>query len=248
MALGEATKLVSLLTDASKEYIFKVRFGARTDSGDYTGRPVGTTDHIPSEEDCRRACFGFIGKITQIPPAFSALKINGKRAYSLAREGVSFEIKPREVEIYSLALLNFDPGLSEASFKVECSKGTYVRTLAEDLAFSLQSLCFVLELARTRVGCFSAADGIYLSEASELGEKEAAECLTQKLIGIGEVLKPFLSVEVGAAEEKKIRHGQKVRFDSVPDAVFCWIQSGGRPVAIGKIEEGFFISSRVLNL
>ncbi|WP_410521660.1 tRNA pseudouridine(55) synthase TruB [Candidatus Tisiphia endosymbiont of Nemotelus uliginosus] len=164
IAVGEATKLVRVLVDAKKTYIFTIEFGKKTDTADSSGKIINVTNTIPSKEQCFNICKNFIGTLSQYPPAFSAIKINGVRAYKLARENSPLKLAPRNITIYHLECLNFNHKDKQAIYMVECSKGTYIRSLAEDIALSLQSLGFVVELHRTKVGLFSAEEAIRLIE------------------------------------------------------------------------------------
>lgn len=162
IALGDATKLVRLLVDAQKTYIFTVQFGNSTDTADASGKVIKTTDQYPNFKQCYDVCSKFIGNIKQIPPKFSALKVNGRRAYDMARSNIDFELKSREITIYDLKCLYVDEMLHTAKYLAVCSKGTYIRTLAEDISLCLQSLGFVVELQRIQVGMFKSEDAIHI--------------------------------------------------------------------------------------
>lgn len=133
VAFGEATKLLPMVTDGQKEYEFVLQWGAETNTGDSEGEIVSRCEKVPCRKDILAVLPQFIGEITQVPPAFSAIKINGQRAYDLARKGEDVAIPERKVEIYALELLEELPDC-RARFRVVCSKGTYVRTLGRDLA------------------------------------------------------------------------------------------------------------------
>ncbi|WP_341750753.1 tRNA pseudouridine(55) synthase TruB [Candidatus Tisiphia endosymbiont of Sialis lutaria] len=212
LAIGEATKLVRILVDAKKTYIFTVQFGKQTDTADASGKVIGVTDHIPNETDCHNICKKFIATIKQRPPAFSAIKVNGVRSYKLARENLAVELTPRNIQIYNLECLNFDHQNNQATYRVECSKGTYVRTLAEDIALSLQSLAFVLELQRTKVGIFTACNAIKLTELDEQNQG-IKEFLEKRSIKIEAVLDDILVLDATTDQAKKIIYGQKCYFD-----------------------------------
>ena len=132
IAFGEATKLISFITDGDKEYEFVLKFGEQTSTDDTEGEVIATCPKIPSKEEVLAAIEHFIGEITQIPPVYSAIKINGKPAYKRARKGEDVEIPPRKVKIYALDLLEYNS--DSVKMRVKCSKGTYVRTLGKDLA------------------------------------------------------------------------------------------------------------------
>jgi len=161
----EATRLIQYLGD-DKTYEFGINFGAQTTTGDREGEIVKSCGEIPNCEQLLAAIPKFIGEISQIPPVFSAIKINGKRAYQLAREGKPVEMKPRNIKIYSLELLSFNAEGKTADFKVDCSSGTYIRTLAQDIAKECASLGFCSFIKRTRVGDFLLENAVSTEEAT----------------------------------------------------------------------------------
>jgi tRNA pseudouridine55 synthase len=249
LAIGEATKLVQFLMDATKEYVFTVQFGAKTDTADSAGTIVETTNHIPTFEECKSACSHFLGDIIQIPPKFSALKVNGQRSYELARKGIDVKLKARKIHIYNLKCLEFFRRPPSATYIVECSKGTYVRTLAEDLALYLQSLGFVIELRRTRAGIFGEQKSIRIENFAQTNQEESFDLLEKNLVKIEAVLDDILVFEADQMQAQKIRFGQKCYFDStVPDIGLLWIRHDNKIIAIGALANNCFISSRVFNL
>lgn len=247
LAIGEATKLVRVLVDAQKTYIFTVQFGRQTDTADASGKIIKVTDNSPTSIDCHNICKKFIGTIKQGPPAFSAIKVNGIRSYKLAREDLAVELTPRNIEIYNLECLNFNHRNNQATYKVECSKGTYVRTLAEDIALSLQSLGFVVELQRTKVGIFTACNAIKLT-ALDIQKQEMKQFLVEKAIKIEAVLDDILVLDATTDQAKKIIHGQKCYFDYPENLELIWIRYHVSLVAIGSLSENCFNSFRVFNL
>ena len=152
VALNKATKTSQNMMDAKKQYLFTITFGEFRDTDDCEGKVVATNSNRASAWQIMQILPQFIGKIIQQPSKFSALKINGKRAYKLARQGVEFTIPMREISIFSLQMLSYE--VDSAQFMVECSKGTYVRTLAHDLCKHLNICGFVSKLTRTKVGDF----------------------------------------------------------------------------------------------
>ncbi len=169
LALGEATKTVSFMMDAGKEYRFTVRFGERTDTDDAEGKIVAMSDFLPSDAEITRILPRFTGEIEQMPPAYSALKINGQRAYDLARAGEEVVLEPRQVRIDALSLAE-RPDAAHAVFEATCGKGTYIRSLARDLAQALGTEGHVTALRRTRVGGFLASEAISLDFLQEMGQ------------------------------------------------------------------------------
>lgn len=244
LAIGEATKLVQMLIDAKKTYIFTVKFGKQTDSGDYAGKVIAITDYIPSKANAYAICSKFIGTITQIPPAFSALKVNGVRAYKLARDGKEVELKPRNITIYDLKCLDYDEQNATATYYAECSKGTYIRTLAEDLALSLQSLGFVIELRRTQVGIFKEENSIRIDSFNDITKLS----LEEKNIKIEAILDDILVLDANDEQAQKIKYGQKCLFDYDKNVDFMWVRYKGVLLAIGSLNKNCFHSLRVFNL
>lgn len=251
LALGEATKLINFLMDAKKEYFFTIQFGARSDTGDSAGKIIETCEGFPKQKDCARVLEKFMGEIEQVPPAYSAIKINGKRAYDLARKGVEFEIKSRKVHIYSIKLESFNHEKGQATIRVLCSKGTYVRTLAEDISLSLQNLGYVIELRRSRVGIFHADDALDISSFVSGDWADARPVLLAGCEDLEKVLDDIPVVDVSNDEAYKIRCGQKgFAFEKqvLEDIPLMWIRHEGKLLSIGCLQQGVFKSKRVFNL
>lgn len=211
LALGEATKTVPFVMDARKEYVFTVRWGTRTTTDDTEGEVMATSDHRPSPEAISAALPQFTGRISQIPPVFSAIKLQGERAYDLARAGKEVILEPREVEIVSFSLKSI-PDADHAEFHVECGKGTYVRSLARDIAHVLGTEGHISALRRTRVGKFNETNAISLENLEALVHnaqspaKEELTCLLPPADGLDDI--PALRVDQSMA--KTIRNGQPV--------------------------------------
>ncbi len=244
LAIGQATKLVSILIDSVKQYEFTIQFGVKTTTADAAGDIVDTTDNIPSTEFCASICQKFIGKIEQTPPIYSALKINGVRAYKLARQNKKFTVKKRLIDIYNLKFINFDEQKKQATYIVTCSKGTYVRSLAEDISLSLQSLGFVVELRRTKVGVFNEKDSINIET---LENKASDDFIRSKCLKVESVLDDIPVLEVGKLIADKVRFGQICYFDIDRDYHKIWLKFEHKIVAIGALTDGYFKSSRVFN-
>lgn len=172
IALGEATKLIPFAMDGAKTYEFAVRWGTATTTDDTEGKVTATSPHRPAEPAIRAVLTRFEGEIEQIPPVFSAIKVAGERAYDLARAGEEVTLEARKVLIYKLEFLN-SPDRDTARLRVVCGKGTYVRSLARDLARSLDTVGHVVELRRTRVGKFTAESAISLETLEGFGHSPA---------------------------------------------------------------------------
>lgn len=248
IAIGEATKLTGILIDAKKQYAFTIQFGAKTDTADSAGKIVDTSDHIPSKEDCDAICSSFIGEIEQTPPAYSALKINGKRAYKLAREGNEVKLSKRRINIFNLECVSYDAQKKTASYICDCSKGTYIRTLAEDISLSLQSLGFVIELRRLKVGMFTCGNAINITNLEDKNFEEVKNTLQNECLKIEAVLDDIPVLEASSEQVQKIRFGQKCHFDNDQNCELIWIRYDDKIVAIGSLHQNNFKSSRVFNI
>lgn len=247
IAIGEATKLVRVLIDAKKQYSFTIKFGAKTDTADSSGSIIDQVEYIPSEKECIDVCSKFLGIVEQIPPAYSALKVNGQRAYKLARAGVDVKLQKRSIKIYNLKCTDYNKEKGEATYVCDCSKGTYIRTLAEDISLCLQSLGFVVKLRRLKVGMFDATDAIDVSSYVGKDFAEAVEFLQDKCLKIEDVLDDIPVLEVSDLETEKIRCGQKCQFDIDENYELIWLRNNNRIVAIGSLLDRNFKSSRVFN-
>lgn len=206
IALGEATKTVSYAMDGDKTYHFRVRFGIQRSTDDAEGEITATSDHRPSDAEIEAVLPRFLGEVTQVPPIYSAIKIEGKRAYDLARDSQAVEMKPRIVRIDALRLLG-RPNADVADFEASCGKGTYMRALARDLALALGTVGHVERLRRIRVGSFTEKDAISLEKLSELAHSAPA---LEHLLPVATVLDDIPALAVTEAEAKRLRSGQSV--------------------------------------
>lgn len=204
IAFGEATKVVPYVTDGRKEYEFIIQWGIATNTCDTEGEVVNTCDKIPNREEILKVIPSFIGQIEQVPPMYSAIKINGQRAYDLARKGEVVEMPSRKIEIYALELLE-ELSENQAKFRVECSKGTYVRTLGQDLALKLGTLGHLRELRRTKCGNFNLDDVIKLETLKNIVH---IEDLKEFLLPIETSLRDIAVIAVSEADAAKLKLGQ----------------------------------------
>lgn len=168
IALGEATKLAGRMLDASKVYDFTIQFGAQTDTLDAEGNVIDVSDHRPSRANVSAILLRFTGAIEQVPPAFSALKVEGQRAYDLARGGVEVALATRNVEVFALDLLASSP--DSVTLRAHVSKGTYIRSLARDIARALGTVGHVTYLRRVKAGPFREEQAISLDMLNEIGK------------------------------------------------------------------------------
>lgn len=173
--IGRATKACDMLPDSDKEYEAEFKLGIVTDTQDSTGAILSQCDAHITESDLKTAVGGFMGKQLQIPPMYSAVKVDGKRLYDLARQGIEVERKPREIEIYKIELLSFDENSQSGKLVISCSKGTYIRTICHDLGQKLGVGAVMTALRRTRAAGFSLSDCITIEEAQKLSDPEILE-------------------------------------------------------------------------
>ena len=247
LAIGEATKLTNILIDAKKEYEFIIKFGEQRDTGDIAGEVVATSEITPSRESCIDIIDKFTGDIEQIPPKYSALKVNGVRAYKLAREQKDFNLSKRSIHIYELLMQDYDAAKRQAQYRVTCSKGTYIRTLSEDIALALQSVGFVLELRRTRVGIFEQKSSFLASDLEKHSKLDAYEYLLDKVLKIDYVLDDIPVFDIDESVAQKVRFGQKIFFEQADLPLVC-LKYADKIVAMGEISQNMFLSSRGFNL
>ena len=253
IALGEATKTIEYMQDAKKTYQFTIRFGETTDTLDAEGKITDRNDVLPKLEDIEKVIPNFIGKIKQIPPAYSAIKINGQRAYDLARLGEEFEIKEREIEIHSLKLANEhkikykNQLVEEITLECECSKGTYIRTLGADIAKTVQTIGYIAFLRRIAVGNFNVETSIKLENTNEgliLNENEIISQLKPIDVVLDDI--PVLHLDIKACS--KLRDGLRIPTDKNSQGIIRVYQENEKLIAIAKIESGLVIPKKVFNL
>ena len=212
IALGEATKTIPYIQDALKTYEFTVTWGAQTTTDDLEGEIIARSDHRPTHDEITAILKNYIGDIGQTPPQFSAVKIDGERAYDIARSGETADIKPRQVYIESLELL--DSKADSANFTMNCGKGTYVRALARDMAIALGTFGHISALRRTAVGPFTEENAISLAkleQMSDIAPRVAA------LLPLETALDDIPALAIKADETAKLRSGQALSFISRPD-------------------------------
>jgi tRNA pseudouridine55 synthase len=243
VAFGEATKTVPFVQDGEKAYRFTVRWGVETDSDDAEGMVTQTSDARPEASDIEKLLPSFSGEIMQVPPAFSAIKINGERAYDLARDGEKVEIAARPVTIHALRLVGGDR--DHAILEAECGKGTYVRAIARDLGRTLGCYGHVVALRRTRVGPFFETEAALLADLLENPEQAQVDLLAVEA-GLSEL--PCIVLDRNGAA--RLRRGQSVilRGREAPAEGAAYAVCGGVPIASGVVEAGEFLPNRVFNL
>jgi tRNA pseudouridine55 synthase len=247
IALGDATKTVPFVQDGAKQYRFTIRWGADTDSDDADGSVIATSEVRPDRAAIEAALPAFVGEIMQRPPAFSAIKIGGERAYDLAREGETVELAERPVTITRLAVVDM-PDADHTVLEAECGKGTYVRSLARDLAHKLGTCGHVSALRRLSVGPFEESTLLPLEALITAREEGPAPGLDRFLMPIGIALSALPEVAIPRNDLPRLLRGQPVllRGAGIPAAADpVHATCAGRSVAIGAIERGEFHPRRV---
>lgn len=209
IVIGKATRVSDFLMDEDKEYITEAIFGKRTDTLDYDGKVVDTSDKTFTREELEEAIKNFTGEITQIPPMYSALKVNGQKLYDLARKGIEVERKKRQVNIYSFEIIDFD--FPKATFKITCSKGTYIRTLIDDLGEKLGSFAYVNSLTRSKVGDFYIQDAIDSKDLLDMNLEEVLE----KLEPVDYALKSYPDIVLDKSYLKQATNGMTMHVDQM---------------------------------
>ncbi len=255
LAFGEATKTVSYMMDGSKEYRFTVCWGEARDTDDAEGEIIETSDHRPGSEEIEAALPEFIGEIDQIPPAFSAIKVDGERAYKLARQEKPVDLAPRKIFIERFELIEC-PDEAHAIFEVTSGKGAYIRGLARDLARKLGTVGHISSLRRTRVGPFKESDAISLDKLEELGHKGAAVDILRP---VETALDDIPALALTEAQAEHLRHGRPVRVsgpgglrfvdtDGLEEDVTVCAMTGDQLVALVRLDGDEIRPVRVLNL
>ncbi len=253
IALGEATKTVANVMDGEKVYRFTVRWGEETNTDDTEGEVVARSDIRPSEAQIRALLPEFTGRIMQVPPRFSAVKIAGERAYDLARGGEEVEIAAREIAVHRLDLAAC-PDPDTAVFVAECGKGAYVRALARDLGRRLGTYGHVIQLRRLAVGPFDEAQMISLEKLEELRHKAGASDgfgAAEALLSVATALDGIPALAMTERDAARLRRGQAVILRGRDAPVMsgpAYAIFGGIPVALGEVDKGAFNPKRVFNL
>jgi len=249
IAFGEATKTVSFVMDGQKAYRFQVRWGVATDTDDCDGRVLGESTERPSPEAIRALLPRFTGRIEQTPPRYSALKIEGERAYNLAREGEDVSLAARPVEVHRLTLIEILDA-EHAVFETECGKGTYVRALARDIGRALGSLGHVCALRRTRVGAFGEGQAVRFADLARQGQAGNGD-LAAGLLPVQSGLAAVPALQVSRADADRLALGQSVLLrgrDAPLLAGMVSVSTQGSLVALAEIEQGALKPRRIFNL
>ena len=232
LLIGKGTLCSKYLINHDKTYEVELTLGKKTDTADSEGKIIETND-VPTEilkqQNVEKVLNSFIGKQKQIPPIYSAIKVKGKKLYEYARKGQEVEIQPREIEIYSINLMKINSKTKKIEFQVHCSKGTYIRTLCEDIAEKLSTVGYMSELNRIQVGTFTLSEAVSI-ENLEKAPKE------KYLIPIEKVFEKCGSIELKDVSLKKFLNGVKITKNE-PDGVYR-IYNKGTFVGTGILKDG----------
>ena len=206
VCIGRATKVCDILTDKDKVYEAVMLLGVETDTQDTSGEVLKELPVEVSEEDVKEAILSFVGEYAQVPPMYSALKVNGKKLYELAREGKTVERKARNVQIFSIEILEID--LPRVRMSVHCSKGTYIRTLCHDVGQKLGCGGCMDKLLRTKVGVFELADTLKLAEIDALAREGLVE---DRIISVDELFEDYTKVWMKQEFDVVVHNGNRVK-------------------------------------
>ena len=250
LALGEATKTVPYVMDGEKRYLFTVRWGIQTSTDDTEGEPVATSDVRPDEEAILAALPRFTGTIEQVPPAFSAKKVDGERAYDLARDGETVELDASTITIHDLVYLG-SPDEDRAMFEAHCGKGTYVRAIARDLGQALGTCGHVTSLRRTQVGPFDEQATVTLDQLEAVESPQECDAF---LTPMANALGDLHELQVNSGDAARLRRGMSllVRNHHSPHGLApahdeeAYAMDGDELVAIGVMDRGKFLPKRVI--
>lgn len=243
VALGEATKTVPYITDALKAYEFTVRLGQSTNTDDAEGEVIAQSDARPDDAEIKDALSGFVGDIMQVPPQFSAVKIDGERAYKRARDGEEMEIQPRPLWVEELVLTD-RPDADTAVLEMTCGKGGYVRSIARDLGETLGCHAHVVSLRRLWSGPFDLEGALSMDEVEKLAQDPALDAHLRPL-EVGLVDLPCVTCPAESAARLRNGNPALVLASGVEYGEECWAAMDGEAVAVGRYKSGELHPSRV---
>jgi tRNA pseudouridine55 synthase len=252
IALGEATKTVPFVMESRKTYRFTVRWGEERDTDDADGQVTATSMLRPTREAIEALLPQYTGTISQVPPRYSAVKVEGERAYDLARDGEAVELDARPVEIHRLELVNL-PDADRAEFVAECGKGTYVRSLARDMGRALGCRGHIFALRREQVGTFGEDDMISLEQLAALCHRAAIGegSLADTLLPVETALDDIPALAVSGADAARLQRGQAVLLRGRDAPIFrgtVYVTASDQLVALAEVDRGEIVPRRVFNL
>ncbi len=225
--IGRATRAVEFAESDEKEYLAEILFGRKTDTQDITGNTLEESDAVPTRDQLEEVASRFRGEITQIPPMYSALKVNGKKLYELARQGQQVERKPRKVTISKLEIGPEDG--NKYTLDVVCSKGTYIRTLCEDLGSAVNACACMNSLRRIRAGAFTIEDSHTIEEIQAAPE--------QHLLPLDSLFQEYPDTAVTLNQEKVIRNGGK-NSTTLQEGIYRFYSQNGDFLMLGRVSDG----------
>ncbi len=240
IAVNKATKTCSYITDAAKKYYFEITWGQFRDSDDLTGQTIQSSDARPTSLQIISVLAKFVGKIQQTPSIFSAIKIDGQRSYDLARQGIDVQMKSRQIEISKIRFIFNNQ--EKAGFEVVCSKGTYIRSLARDLAKELKVCGYVSLLTRLQVGNFTINNGISLDKLKNIVNYG---CPNNLLLQLSDVLNFIPEIKLNTFDASKIKNGQFVEIvqnschSSSQNILTVKVISEGVLISLASLENGW---------
>lgn len=244
IALGEATKTVPFVTDALKAYAFTVRLGQATNTDDAEGEVIATSDTRPGDGEIKQALGAFVGDIMQVPPAFSAVKIDGERAYKRARDGEDVTLAARPLWVEELVMTD-RPDADHVTLEMTCGKGGYVRAIARDLGAALGCHGHVRDLRRLWSGPFDAADGLTIDQVEEMARTPALDAFLRPLEEGLFDLPELRATAEGAARLRNGNPGAVIPVGEIEYGDEAWASVDGRAVAVGRFRAGELHPSRV---
>ncbi len=239
MCIGKGTKLAEYLTAKDKQYLAGMKLGAFTDTQDASGEIIESFEVSVTEEEIRDAVKNFIGDIMQIPPMYSAIKIDGKKLYELAREGKTVEREPRQVTVSNIEIKNIDVSNAQVEMLVDCSKGTYIRTLCNDIGAALGCGGYMTALCRTKSGRFDIKDSFTLDEIEEMVKEKDFSFM----VSVGEALPEYEKIVLADRNAQRVRNGIKISVEGlIMDEIYRVFDEQGEFLALAQqTENGFTI-------
>ena len=241
IAIGKATKLIYHLENHPKVYTCTIKWGEETETLDTEGKVIHQSNHLPTSNNINAVLPLFLGMISQIPPKFSAIRINGQRAYQLARNNIDFSLSSRNVHIYDISLVNHD--ISTSELLIHCSKGTYIRSLIRDIAYKLGTYAYALKLTRIQSSNF------HIEKSYNLNQETSSQELLQQ---IKPIITPFLnelpSIELNYSQYIKIQNGNDIKLVkdySLQPHHLCYTCYRSVLCAVGTSHDSIFRCSRV---
>lgn len=242
ICIGKATKAADMLTFSDKCYRAELVFGMTTDTQDAEGEILSECPFVSTEDEVRKAISGFVGEIEQVPPMYSAIKVNGRKLYELARQGIEVERKKRCVTIYSIDIVNLDMAEGRAVIDVSCSKGTYIRTLCEDIGIALGCGAYMNTLRRTKSGMFTVDECFTQSEVLAIKEKEGLEDI---VIPIDRLFDNLDKVVLNEKQSRRVKDGVRVSASGIVDGKQYRVYDNfGSLLCISTAQDGRLVSDK----